>query len=124
MDVLGPGKGGVGGDGGPGIVIARRDEDPGPDGAQDLAEQLRRLPVDPVGVEEIPGQQQELAVVAHALLRQAADQLPLLLPPLGGLIRGQRREGAVQMQVSGMKNSYHDSISFLYGYSAPSARQG
>ena len=116
VDILRPGQGGVGRERGPGIVVARRDEDLCPDAAERFAEHLRGLPVDAIGIKEVPGEKQKMAAAPTAFLRQILQDLTLLLPALGSLLRHKGGKGTVQMEISSVQDSYHGIGSFLFGY--------
>ena len=109
---------------GPAVVVARGDKHrtghlpqgdfQGPDG----------LGVDPLRVQQVAGQEDQVGPPVPGQLGQPGGQLPQLLPPPGGPLGAQAGEGAVQMEVGPVDQFHHGrSPLFTPGY-PPGGRTG
>ena len=89
------------------VVVARGHKDPPPEPAKGLLQGRRRLRTDPLPIEHISGQQQQ---VTAALIGQGDDlprQPPLQGPPFRRQLRRQAGKRRIQMQVRRVKDSNH-----------------
>ena len=103
MHVVGPQRAGVGTAGRVGVVVAGGDDHLPLKAAQSAAEV--------VAIEQVACQQQELHAVVIGPVHHALRHAAALGTALAGLLRRQGAEGAVQMEVSGVKDADHHASS-------------
>ena len=118
MDVVRPVQGGVQGLGRIGVVVARRNEHRAGNLPQGLGEGLGGLPVGLPPVQQVAGEEHQVGLPLPGKPGQAGEELPLLPPPLGGLVRGQAGEGAVQVEVGPVDEFDHWVVSFPGGFAS------
>ena len=94
-------------------MVAGGDEHLGPALAQLVAQHVQGVQIDAAAVEEVAGQQQEVAAVVAAEGAELAHQGALLLPALGGLLGPQGGEGGIQVQVCRVEEFNHGRTPFL-----------
>ena len=95
MNVAGPGEFMVRGDLGIGVVVAGGKKHLGFQLLQHLVKGLDGLRPDPLAVEEVPGQEDQVGLALPGGVGQAGEELALLLPALCRLVGGQGVEGGV-----------------------------
>jgi len=110
VDVAGPGETGVGRGRRIGVMVAGGNEDLGFYLFQGVVEKLQGLGTDPLAVEEVPGQEDELGLGLFGGVGQTGQELALLLPPFRCLVRRQGAEGGVQMKVCAMEKGEHRNL--------------
>ena len=108
--VVGPGGIGVHRPGTVAVVVARGDEHRDLDLAQGAGEGLHRLLIGLAGVQQIAGQEHQIGPHLLGQVGQPVQQLPLLLPPLPCLVRGQGGKGGIQMKVRPVNDGQHGDI--------------
>ena len=107
MHIVRPQRTGVGAAGGIGVVVTGRDHRLAPERAQRGGHQPCGVAAHGVAVKQVACQQQKLHLVVVGPVHQTLHALPALGPALAGLLRRQRAEGAVQMEVACMQDAYH-----------------
>ena len=115
MDVVRPVQGGIQGLGRIGVVVARGNEHRAWNLPQGLGQGLGGLPVGLPPVQQVAGEEHQAGLPLPGKLGQAGQELPLLPPPLGGLVRGQAGEGAVQVEVGPVDEFDHWVVFFPGG---------
>src|SRR5699024_10607282 len=79
---------------------------------------LGGLPVGLPPVQQVAGEEHQAGLPLPGKLGQAGEELPLFPPPLGGLVRGQAGEGAVQVEVGPVNEFDHWVVSFPGGFAS------
>ena len=111
MHVVGPQRAGVGTAGRVGVVVAGGDDHLPLKAAQSAGQQLGGVAAEVVAIEQVACQQQELHAVVIGPVHHALRHAAALGTALAGLLRRQGAEGAVQMEVSGVKDADHHASS-------------
>ena len=93
-------------------MVARGDEHRAGDLPQSLGQDLGGFPVGLPPVQQVAGEEHQIGLPVPGELSQAGEELPLLLPALGGLGRTQAGEGAVQVEVGPVDEFDHRSSPF------------
>ena len=86
------------------VVVARGEEHGTGQLPQAPEQGLNRLRIDPLGIEQVAGQQDQVGPPVLGQLHQPVQQLPLLPPPLRRPGGGKAGKGAVQVEVGPVKN--------------------
>ena len=89
------------------IVVAGCDEHAPAEAPERVRQLLRRLAVEIVGVEEIPGQQHQLRAVVIRPLDEPRGNPAALPAAQTRLLLGERAEGTVEVEIRRVKNLYH-----------------
>ena len=100
-------------------MVAGRYEDGHGHLRERYAHELLRLRPGGVAVEEVAGEQHELAVFARAQLGEGAQQLALLAAAQRRLLLPEGVEGRIQVQVRRVEHTYHRNLTALTAVQRP-----
>ena len=114
MHIVRPQRAGVGAAGGIGVVVAGRDAPSGPGTRPARRPRSRAVSLPTASPSNrSPASSRSCTSWSLAQSTRRCTHLPALGPALAGLLRRQRAEGAVQMEVAGMQDAYHHASSVL-----------